>query len=61
MGRKTIFIRRMGVLVRAIAQFVRAFWEHVERERITVPIGLHLDHTQGFEVIQEAIAQASHP
>jgi ketose-bisphosphate aldolase len=40
-----------------LGQFVRAFWEHVESEHLTVPIGLHLDHTQGFEVIQEAIAQ----
>jgi ketose-bisphosphate aldolase len=40
-----------------LGEFVRAFWEHVKAERITVPIGLHLDHTQGFEVIQEAITQ----
>jgi fructose-bisphosphate aldolase class II len=40
-----------------LGQFVQAFWEYVEAERLTVPVGLHLDHTQGFEVIQEAIAQ----
>ena len=40
-----------------LSEFVQAFWEHFKAERLTVPVGLHLDHTQDFAVIQEAIAQ----
>ena len=40
-----------------LGEFTRAFWEHLEAEGQTVPVGLHLDHTQDFAVIQEAIAQ----
>jgi ketose-bisphosphate aldolase len=39
-----------------LREFTRAFWEHFEAERPTVPIGLHLDHTQDLAVIREAIA-----
>ena len=39
-----------------LREFARAFREHVEAERPTVPLGLHLDHAQDSAVIWEAIA-----
>jgi fructose-bisphosphate aldolase class II len=39
-----------------LSEFTRSFWEHFEAERPSVPIGLHLDHTQDLAVIREAIA-----
>jgi ketose-bisphosphate aldolase len=39
-----------------LREFAHAFWQHVEELQPTVPIGLHLDHTQDIELIQEAIA-----
>jgi fructose-bisphosphate aldolase class II len=39
-----------------LAEFAQAFWDQLAAERPTVPIGLHLDHTQDFELIKEAIA-----
>lgn len=37
------------------AEFAQAFWEQLAEEQPDVPIGLHLDHTKRFEVIQAAI------
>lgn len=39
-----------------LANFAHDFWELVEKEPPAVPFGLHLDHTQDFELIKEAIA-----
>ena len=39
-----------------LSEFAQAFWDQFTVERPTVPIGLHLDHTQDFELIKEAIA-----
>ncbi len=39
-----------------LAEFAQAFWDQFEAERPTVPVGLHLDHTQDFDLIKEAIA-----
>jgi ketose-bisphosphate aldolase len=39
-----------------LEEFTRAFWEHFEAERPTVPVSLHLDHTQDLALIREAIA-----
>ncbi len=38
------------------ADFGAAFYEQVRELRPTVPVGLHLDHTWEFPIIQEAIA-----
>ena len=38
------------------ARFAEEFFVQLERECITVPLVLHLDHTKDFVVIQEAIA-----
>ena len=38
------------------ARFAEEFFEQLEREHITVPVVLHLDHTREFAVIQDAIA-----
>jgi ketose-bisphosphate aldolase len=40
----------------SLSEFAQAFWEQFEAERPTVPVGLHLDHTQDFDLIKEAIA-----
>jgi ketose-bisphosphate aldolase len=37
-------------------RFAEEFFAQVERERITVPVVLHLDHTKEISVIEEAIA-----
>ncbi len=37
------------------AAFAREFYASLERERITLPVILHLDHTKVFPLIQEAI------
>lgn len=39
-----------------LGDFVHAFWQQVDELQPTVPIGLHLDHTQEIELIKEAIA-----
>src|SRR5687767_1105907 len=36
--------------------FAEEFFAQLKRERITVPVALHLDHTKEFSVIQDAIA-----
>jgi ketose-bisphosphate aldolase len=38
-----------------LAEFAQQFWAQIEAVKPTVPVCLHLDHTQSFEVIQEAI------
>jgi ketose-bisphosphate aldolase len=38
------------------AEFGAAFYEQVQSLGITVPVGLHLDHTWDMEVIQQAVA-----
>jgi ketose-bisphosphate aldolase len=37
-------------------RFAEEFFTQMERERITVPVVLHLDHTKEFAIIQDAIA-----
>jgi fructose-bisphosphate aldolase class II len=39
-----------------LAEFVKQFWIQLEKVNPAVPVCLHLDHTQSFELIQEAIA-----
>ena len=38
-----------------LAEFAKQFWIQLEDVQPTVPVCLHLDHTQSFELIQEAI------
>jgi ketose-bisphosphate aldolase len=38
------------------SRFAEEFFRQIEREHITVPVVLHLDHTKEFAVIQDAIA-----
>jgi fructose-bisphosphate aldolase class II len=38
-----------------MAEFAHEFWELFEKEHVTVPVGLHLDHTKNLELIKEAI------
>jgi ketose-bisphosphate aldolase len=40
----------------SLPEFAQAFWDQFAAEHPTVPVGLHLDHTQDFELIKEAIA-----
>jgi len=40
----------------SLKEFAQGFFETLEEENITVPVGLHLDHTQSLDVIKEAIA-----
>lgn len=44
---------RCGV---GVGEFAAAFYHYLERERITVPVALHLDHTEESAIIKEAIA-----
>ena len=37
------------------ADFAAAFWEQFDEVKPSVPVGLHLDHTQNFDLIVEAI------
>jgi len=37
------------------ADFAAAFWEQFDEVKPSVPVGLHLDHTQDFDLIVEAI------
>lgn len=37
-------------------EFAAVFFSELERQAITVPVTLHLDHTRDFAVIQQAIA-----
>lgn len=39
----------------SLREFSQAFFGAIEKEKITIPVGLHLDHTWDFEVIKEAI------
>ena len=39
-----------------LEEFATVFWQQVEELQLTVPIGLHLDHTQNIDLIKEAIA-----
>jgi fructose-bisphosphate aldolase class II len=39
-----------------LAEFAQQFWAQLEEVRPTVPVCLHLDHTQSFDVIKEAIS-----
>ena len=39
-----------------LGEFARAFWQQINELQPSVPIGLHLDHTQDIELIKEAIA-----
>ncbi|HTP07409.1 MAG TPA: class II fructose-bisphosphate aldolase [Anaerolineae bacterium] len=38
-----------------LAEWAKQFWIQLEEVKTTVPVCLHLDHTQPFELIQEAI------
>jgi len=38
------------------SRFAEEFFAQLEREHITVPVVLHLDHTKEFSIIQDAIA-----
>jgi ketose-bisphosphate aldolase len=40
----------------SMAQFAQDFWDIFTKEQPTVPVGLHLDHTQNLELIKEAIS-----
>ena len=40
----------------SLREFAEGFFTILEEDGITVPVGLHLDHTQDMEVIREAIA-----
>ena len=39
-----------------MAQFAPDFWDMFAKEHLTVPVGLHLDHTLNMEYIKEAIS-----
>ena len=39
-----------------MAQFAQEFWDLFAKEQPSVPVGLHLDHTQDLELIKEAIS-----
>ena len=39
----------------SMSQFAQEFWDLLTKENITVPVGLHLDHTLDIELIKEAI------
>ena len=38
-----------------LVDFAHVFWQQVDELQPTIPIGLHLDHTQDFELIKQAI------
>ena len=40
----------------SMAQFAQDFWDIFSKEQPSVPVGLHLDHTQNLELIKEAIS-----
>jgi len=40
----------------SIGQFAQEFWDLFVSENVTVPVGLHLDHTHSIEQIKEAIS-----
>jgi ketose-bisphosphate aldolase len=40
----------------SLPEFAQAFWDQFTEVQPTVPVGLHLDHTQDFDLIKEAIA-----
>jgi fructose-bisphosphate aldolase class II len=37
-----------------LSDFTSAFWQYMEEERITIPVGLHLDHSQDLPLIHSA-------
>lgn len=39
-----------------ISEFAKGFFDIMEEEKITIPVGLHLDHTQDLNLIREAIS-----
>ncbi|MCE1252062.1 MAG: class II fructose-bisphosphate aldolase, partial [Anaerolineae bacterium] len=39
----------------SMEEFSEVFWSTLQSEKISVPVGLHLDHTQDFAIIQQAI------
>ncbi|MBN1428506.1 MAG: class II fructose-bisphosphate aldolase [Anaerolineae bacterium] len=39
-----------------LREFAFDFWEQFDAERPAIPFGLHLDHTQDFDLIREAIS-----
>lgn len=39
-----------------ISQFAQDFWDFMAKDHVTVPVVLHLDHTQDLEYIKEAIS-----
>jgi ketose-bisphosphate aldolase len=38
-----------------LREFATDFWEQIEEEKPAIPFALHLDHTQDFDLIHEAI------
>ena len=40
----------------SLQDFAQAFWEQLKQVAPTIPVGLHLDHTQDFALIESAIA-----
>jgi ketose-bisphosphate aldolase len=40
----------------SVTDFAEKFWETVAKEKPTVPLGLHLDHTKQLSIIQDAIS-----
>jgi ketose-bisphosphate aldolase len=40
----------------SMAEYAECFWQTIEDEKITIPVGLHLDHTQDFSIFEQAIA-----
>jgi len=38
-----------------VDQFAQGFFKIIEEDEITIPVGLHLDHTYDFQIIKEAI------
>ena len=40
----------------SLSEFAEKFWQTIAEEKPTVPLGLHLDHTKRFAVIEEAIS-----
>ena len=40
----------------SLSNFAEKFWEAFTEEKPTVPLGLHLDHTRQFALIEEAIS-----
>ena len=39
----------------SMEEFDETFWETMQSQKVSVPVGLHLDHTQDMAIIQRAI------